>query len=238
MKQQPVENLSDCKAEDPIPDVYELLLNGNGVSATYYVNKLVSAVGSLAGFNIDLLTYITTKVAGDWNAIQTASIAVSDLASYNRSYSAAISTASTQLSTDWSGSAADSAGDYFSSLSTTLDAQAESLETISTQLHDLAITAYNLANGISGVIQYLGDAAAAFIAAKIAAATAEATVLGAPAGVALEAVAATQLVRVLMYWKQIVSLFGNFYTTVQGVIGLLTTTRASLTLQKIPELPA
>ncbi|GAA5064663.1 hypothetical protein [Nocardia callitridis] len=82
----PIAALTEPQPNDPIPDLVELVINGNAISPSYWINYVLSNT-----IRVDPLTYATDKIAGDWKAVQQAGAAVANMSDYLRDYAREVS---------------------------------------------------------------------------------------------------------------------------------------------------
>ncbi|WP_433755530.1 hypothetical protein [Nocardia sp. CA-135398] len=75
MTKTPSEYLAEPSLEDPLNDSFEFLITSNAISPTYWACKWCENV-----LGTDPLKWFTTKISGDWEALQKAGKAVENLA--------------------------------------------------------------------------------------------------------------------------------------------------------------
>lgn len=232
MSDQPIATLKTPQSSDPIPNLAELVLNGNGVSLTYGINEAIKKFTQQ-----DPLGTVTNKLAGNWEELQKSSLAIQNLSEYNKAFSLAVSTATATVRGSWEGNASDSAAQYFGSIVEALDLQVETLQTISDEVERFATSSYQLAGLAAGSVQSLVDntiIALAILAASIAA---KAGVITAPVSAGFDAMLALQIVRILLYFYSLIGTIGDIFTSAEGVIGTLVALSADLDFDGLKELP-
>ncbi|MGN2641678.1 hypothetical protein ACTD5D_37045 [Nocardia takedensis] len=216
MTETPIEVLTDPVADDPVPDLVELATNANFVSPAYWLNGIVKTI---TGF--DALTTITDYVAGDWDALQQAGIAIEKLAEYNTAYSGGVEAAVKEFDASWRGNAADNARTYFASVTDRLDQQVDPLQEIAESIKAFALSSYGLAQTISGLVQTLFDLAAMYAIKQATVAALSATVAGAPAAAAMQAAAALDAARMIKTAIDIWSKLGLMFAGSEGAVALM-----------------
>ncbi|MFC6011017.1 hypothetical protein [Nocardia lasii] len=232
MSDQPVANLVTPEKSDPIPDLVELVINGNGVSLSYRINYLIMTLTSF-----DLLALITNDLAGDWSELQKSGQAVANLAQYNKDLASTIEVATAVMRNGWEGNAADNAGEYFSTLATTLSAQVETLNGISDEIAKCASASYNLAALAAGAVQEAIDISVVILALIAASIASKSSVVAAPASLGVDAVIAAQVVRLGLAIYKIVGFLSKIFTTVQAAAGFVEALQADIDFTKLIELP-
>lgn len=232
MTAQPIAELQVPQSEDPIPNLAELILNGNGVSLTYLVNEAIKTF-----IQQDPLGTVTNKVAGNWEELQRASQAVGNLSAYNTAVSTAVSTATATVRGTWEGNASDNAAQYFGTIVEALDLQVQPLASISDELDTFATAAYELAGLAAGAVQSLVDNTVIALTVLAASVAAKAGVVSAPASLGLDAVLAVQILRIVTYFYKLTGLIGDIFTSAEGIIGTITAMSAGLQFENLKELP-
>ncbi|WP_067859154.1 hypothetical protein [Nocardia shimofusensis] len=218
----PIAKLSEPQPDDPVHDYVELVISGNGTSLTYHLNNLIVMASSPfvdGGFNC--ISTITNNLSGDWVALQQSADAIRKLAEYNSAYHEAIDAALNDSNTSWQGNAAESARKFFSSLTDALDGQIEPLTTVADEISAYAMASYGMANGIADLVQTLGDLAIQWMATEIASGTAAASVVGAGAAAALQAVAKAILAVMATKIVEIIGKLGHMVNASEALLGLV-----------------
>lgn len=232
MTEQPVAKLQIPVESDPIPNLVELVTNGNGFSLTYGINMTIATFTSW-----DPLTTIVNELAGDWEELQRSSQSVYNLAQYNEALASTIDLATATVRGEWEGNASDSARDYFSSISGVLAQQVETLRTIAGEIQKFASASYNLAALAAGAVQEAVDIAISLAALAVASLVGKGSGVGAPASLGLDAVIAVQVIRLVAACKTIVGFLSKINTAVQGAAGIVEAMTAELNSGKLVELP-
>lgn len=228
----PVGNLAEPQPNDPIPDLVELVINGNAVSPTYWINYVLK---STIGY--DPLTYTTNSISGDWEAMQKAGTAVGNLSDYLRSYALAVSAAARETDSTWDGNAADSAKSYFDKLSTALTAQAGTLKDISYTLDEYALSSYAMAQVICGMLQEVFDWAI-IVAVKAAASAAMATTgIGAAGSALTMASSAFEIAMIIERWQDALGTLTTWAMKTEGVGSVVVGGVAMISNTTLPALP-
>ncbi|MFF0528162.1 WXG100 family type VII secretion target [Nocardia amikacinitolerans] len=229
----PIEKLTEPKETDPIPDLAELIINGNGVSMTYIANTIIK---TFTGY--DILGTITNKYTGDWAALQKAADAVRNLADYNTEYHKAIDSAMSKVDQSWAGNAADSARSFFTTLTDALDNQVDPLHALAETIDNVANIAYANANALAAIVQTLGDLVIAWIVNQAAKAAAASSVVGAPYAAALVSVDAAITAFVGLETVKFIGILGNVISAIQGLSGVIAEGTLAVTDSvQIPDLP-
>ncbi|APE32754.1 hypothetical protein BOX37_00815 [Nocardia mangyaensis] len=227
----PIDKLTTPTSSDPVPDFVELIIAGNGVSLTYYANMIIKGVTGT-----DLIGTITNKLSGDWAALQQSAGAIRNLTEYNTAYHNSIDTAMSNVEDSWKGNAADSARDFFSELTAALDSQIDPMNEVADALDEFALASYGMANGIAGVVQYLGDLVIQLVVTWAAQVAAASSVVGAPAVAALKAVEAAILAFMALKVVQIISMIGNIVNGAEAMMGYLHAGGSAIQAAEVPEL--
>lgn len=226
----PVSKLGDPTVTDPVPNLLELIINGNGVSLTYGLNTLIAGV---TGW--DAIATITNYVSGDWGALQKSAGAIRNLAFYNDAYQQSVDSAISNFAQTWKGNAADNARTYFTKLGDALSDQIGPMLEMADKIDEFARLSYDLANGIAALVQYLGDLAIQWVVAEAAAIAAASSGIAAAAAPALKAVAAAIAAVMALQTVKAIGMFGNWFSAAQGLNGYLSLESADVV--KIPKLP-
>ncbi|RBO90282.1 WXG100 family type VII secretion target [Nocardia puris] len=227
----PISALTEPQPSDPIPDLVELVINGNIVSPSYWINYvLVNTIG------VDPLSYTTNKIAGDWQALQKAGTALDNMAEYLRDYARTISTENTTVHNTWKGNAADAADDYFDELTKALNTQAGALRDISMTVEEYSLASYYMAQYICGKTQDIYDLAI-ILAIKQAAAWAMAsTGVGAVGSVFTTASAVYEVAQIIKTWGEVLGQFTTWVFRAEAAIGVILGAVATVSSTDIPSL--
>lgn len=227
----PVDFLSDPKPDDPIPDLVELIINGNIVSPSYYVNYIINST-----FGFDILTETTNKFAGDWQALQTAGVAVRDISKYLGSFATAVSQASRDADASWDGNAADAAREHFQTLSDALRVHSAALKRISSTLDTYSQSSYYMAQFICGKIQDIYDFAIIWAIKAAASAAMASTGVGAVGSVFTMASGAYEVAQMISSWQKVLGQFTQIVFAAEAAIGVVTGAAATMQSTSIPQL--
>ncbi|MFD3592192.1 WXG100 family type VII secretion target [Nocardia sp. NPDC058640] len=227
----PISTLSAPSPNDPIPDLVELIINGNIVSPSYWVNYILNAT-----FGIDILKDTTNKFAGDWQALQTAGAAVGNMSDYIREYSAAISQASRTVDSSWNGNAAESAQDYFKNLSTALTESAVALKDVSATIDEYALSSYYMAQFICGKIQDIYDFAIIWAIKAAASAAMASTGVGAVGSAFTMASGAYEVAQMIASWQKVLGKFTELVFASEAAAAIIVGGAASVSSTSIPQL--
>ncbi len=101
--------------------------------------------------------WVAGEVAGDWEAVQKAGVAIKNLSEFNEAYAGMINSATATVGYDWQGHAAESAKEYFTKLSTVLKSQIPDLAGLGAQFESIATGMYEMSNAIKGLLETLTD---------------------------------------------------------------------------------
>ncbi|MGV9614416.1 hypothetical protein [Nocardia xishanensis] len=157
---RPEGKLGEPNAEDHISNDVAFWLGANFVSPAYWVKW---AIQKFTG--VDILEWVASEVAGDWQAVKRAAITVQNLAEFNSAFSRSIKTEwNNRLDQSWDGNAAENAKQYFEKLAWALDGQVGQLKGIAQQLNNLADAMADLCRGLGDLLQEIIDLAAVAVA--------------------------------------------------------------------------
>lgn len=159
---------------------------GNAYSVSYYLLEIIKATT-----NWDPVGDIQKYLGGDWEALLKSANAAQHLAEFNTAYGDAVEAAVKNFEASWSGNAAVSANEYFTDFTSAIDAQHDPLVKIADTIAGFAWDAYGIAQAVQALILQLLDYALYWALTKAAARVARmttATLYGAAAAAALEAV--------------------------------------------------
>ncbi|MEV0364286.1 hypothetical protein [Nocardia fusca] len=192
---------------------------GNAYSVSFYLLEIIKAT---TGWNPvgDVQKYL----GGDWEALLKSAKAAENLAEFNTAYSESVSAAVKDFESSWRGNAATSANEYFANFTSAIDSQREPLEEISGVIATFAWDAYGVAQAVQALILELLDMAIEWAltqaAAKVARAT-SATLYGAAAAAALEAVCLAIVAKMKANVLKQVKLLGRILSGSAAAIGTL-----------------
>ncbi|MFC4124106.1 WXG100 family type VII secretion target [Nocardia rhizosphaerae] len=227
--EQPVAALAEPQPSDPIPDLVELVINGNAISPTYWINYVLKTT-----IGYDPLTDTTNKIAGDWEALQKAGTAVGNMSDYLSDYSQAIKTAAREADASWDGNAAEAAKTYFDSVTSALATQVSKLKDISTTIDEFALSSYYSAQVVCGLLQEIFDNAIIAAIKYAAAATMAATGVGAAGSAATIASAAFELVTIIARWQDVLGKFTDWVFSAEGAAAVVLAGVAEVSSTALP----
>ncbi|MFI5501521.1 hypothetical protein ACIA5E_20865 [Nocardia asteroides] len=232
MTAAPAEHLTEPALEDPLSDQFEFLITSNAISPTYWTCKWSETV-----LGTDPLKWVTTKISGDWEALQKAGKAVENLAAYSSAFSESVKSAATAVDATWDGNAATSAQTYFAQLTAAISAQVEPLKTMAAEIDKYATTAYHLSTAMSNALQTLLDWAAIAVIEWAAAQASALSGVGLVATTALVAAATTTTLKVIAEWGKLVETFNAGYVALEAIAGVGFGVAAVLESAEMPALP-
>ncbi|MFQ6397596.1 hypothetical protein ACLMAJ_29640 [Nocardia sp. KC 131] len=232
MTKTPSEHLAEPSLEDPLNDSFEFLITSNAISPTYWACKWCENV-----LGTDPLKWLTTKISGDWESLQTAGKAVENLASYSASFSESVKSAATTVDATWDGNAATNAQAYFTKLSAAISAQVEPLKEMATEINRFASTAYHLSTAMSNALQTLLDWGAMAVIERAAAEASALTGVGIFATAALVAAATATTAKVIAEWGLLVEKFNAAYVALEAIAGVGFGVVAVVESADLPSLP-
>ncbi|TCJ99779.1 WXG100 family type VII secretion target [Nocardia alba] len=215
MSKAPSECLTEPSPEDPLSDQFEFLITSNAISPSYWVCKWCENV-----LGTDPLKWVTSKISGDWEALQKAGKAVENLAAYSSTFSDSVKSAATTVDATWDGNAATSAQAYFTKLSSAVSAQVGPLQEMADEINRFASSAYHLATAMSNALQALLDWGAIALIQLAAAEVAGLTGVGLVATAALVAAASLTILKVIKAWNDLVQTFNTGYAALEGIAGV------------------
>ncbi|WP_280220101.1 hypothetical protein [Nocardia neocaledoniensis] len=229
----PVGSLTEPQPSDPIPDLVELVINGNLVSPSYWINYVLAHT-----IGVDPLTYTTNKIAGDWQSLQKAGTALGNISDYLRDYGHSISAGNRETQTSWDGNAADAADAYFDTLTQALTTQASTLKDISTTVDEYSLASYYMAQFICGRIQDIYDAAIILAIKEAAAAAMATTGVGAIGSVFTTASAVYEVAQIVEGWGKVLGQFTKWVFLAEATAGTILGGVATVSSTAIPTLGA
>ncbi|MFI2233111.1 hypothetical protein [Nocardia testacea] len=228
----PVEKLAEPALEDPMNDKFEFLVTSNEISPTYWAcTWLKNVVG------VDPVEWFSQKVAGDWEALQRAGVAVENLAAYNTSFAIEVENAAKAVDPTWDGNAAMNAQTYFGELAAAVTAQVDALNAVADEIKNYANAAYYGAKTIGDSVQTLLDIGAIAIIEWAAVKVSAATGVGVVATAALVAAATLTTLRAIAEFNMMVSKLSALYIGLEGTAGLVYAGLGAIQSGDLPTLP-
>ncbi|MFQ6228994.1 WXG100 family type VII secretion target [Nocardia sp. NPDC002869] len=228
----PVEKLAEPALEDPMNDKFEFLVTSNEISPTYWAcTWLKNVVG------VDPVEWFSQKIAGDWEALQQAGVAVENLAAYNTSFAAEVENAAKAVDPTWDGNAASNAQTYFAELATAIAGQVDALNAVADEIKNYANAAYYGAKTIGDSVQTLLDIGAIAIIEWAAVKVSAATGVGVVATAALVAAATLTTLRAIAEFNMMVSKLSALYIGLEGTAGLIYAGLGAIQSGDLPTLP-
>ncbi|MEV0046509.1 hypothetical protein AB0H60_23995 [Nocardia rhamnosiphila] len=228
----PVEKLAEPALEDPMNDKFEFLVTSNEISPTYWAcTWLKNVVG------VDPVEWFSQKIAGDWEALQQAGVAVENLAAYNTSFAAEVENAAKAVDPTWDGNAASNAQTYFAELATAIAGQVDALNAVADEIKNYANAAYYGAKTIGDSVQTLLDIGAIAIIEWAAVKVSAATGVGVVATAALVAAATLTTLRAIAEFNMMVSKLSALYIGLEGTAGLVYAGLGAIQSGDLPTLP-
>ncbi|MEV3962948.1 hypothetical protein AB0M34_18930 [Nocardia sp. NPDC050193] len=213
-------------------DKFEFLVTSNEISPTYWAcTWLKNVVG------VDPVEWFSQKVAGDWEALQQAGVAVDNLAAYNTSFATEVENAAKAVDPTWDGNAATNAQTYFAELATAVTAQVDALNAVADEIKNYANAAYYGAKTIGDSVQTLLDIGAIAIIEWAAVKVSAATGVGVVATAALVAAATLTTLRAIAEFNMMVSKLSALYIGLEGTAGLIYAGLGAIQSGDLPTLP-
>ena len=229
MVDRPAAELVDPQSYDPVPDLVENIVGASQyISVSYWIGW---AVEQICGTNPWM--WVAEQFAGDYEAAQRAGIALKNLGEFNAAYSAAVkNNTEAVIPAAWQGNAAESAHEYFSSLSKALTDQVAELQSIGREFETMAVGVYEAAAGFKGFFEMALDwAIIAAVEAAAAAATSWTIVGGIAGGVAT----AASIYKGVTAWQQALHYHTIAWNAVQSFTGVVAGYLAALDgMEKVP----
>ncbi|MGW6729500.1 WXG100 family type VII secretion target [Nocardia sp. NPDC055029] len=232
MTTAPAEHLTEPALEDPLSDKFEFLITSNAISPTYWACKWCENV-----LGTDPLKWVTTKISGDWEALQKAGKAVENLAAYSSAFSESVKTAATTVDATWDGNAATSAQDYFTKLTAAVSAQVGPLQEMADEINRFASSAYHISTAMSNSLQAVLDWGAIAVIEWAAVKVAGLSGVGIVATAALVAAATLTTLKVINEWNTLVQTFNTGYAALEGIAGVGFGVYAVVESAEMPVLP-
>ncbi|MET8795372.1 hypothetical protein ABZV91_02760 [Nocardia sp. NPDC004568] len=213
-------------------DKFEFLVTSNEISPTYWAcTWLKNVVG------VDPVEWFSQKIAGDWEALQQAGVAVANLAAYNTGFAAEIENAAKAVDPTWDGNAAADAQTYFAELATAVAVQVDALNSVADEIENYANAAYYGAKTIGDSVQTLLDIGAIAIIEWAAVKVSAATGVGVVATAALVAAATLTTLRAIAEFNMMVSKLSALYIGLEGTAGLIYAGLGAIRSGDLPTLP-
>ncbi|WP_336085286.1 WXG100 family type VII secretion target [Nocardia sp. SSK8] len=228
----PVSKLADPQPSDPIPDLVELIINGNAVSPSYWINYVLK---STIGY--DPLTYTTNSISGDWEAMQKAGTAIGNLSDYLVSYKLDVSQAARTANETWDGNAADSAMDYFKELTAAISTQASALKDISTTIEEYSLSSYAMAQVVCGMLQEVFDYVIILAIKYAASAVMASTGIGAVGSAAAIASSAFEIAMIIERWQDALGTLTTWVMKTEAAASVVVGGAAMLSGTSLPQVP-
>ncbi|MFD4369384.1 hypothetical protein [Rhodococcus sp. NPDC058521] len=240
MTTEPRAALVEPIASDPVPDVLENALSGSYLSPTYWLTAPVMGALGLIGVEKNPIDIIADDIAGDWQAVQEAGLAVRSLGEFNSQMSEALSTAMSTTSESWDGDAAASASDYFGELARAIESQKFAINSMGSQIDSLAIGMYEASEAVKGL---LGTATDLMVQFLLELAAAGATALLTATGLGAVVAAASWAAALRTGWKlyevisKIPEILGYALQGAEAAAGVITGYMGAVRDVKFPALP-
>lgn len=232
MSARPDDALVETTASDPIPDLLERTLGMYYLSPSFYVAELCKFV-----VGTDPWVYAAQHCGGDWESVLRTSDGVNRLATFHRAYATAVDDVHGTVA-PWDGSAGGAAGRYLTDLQNALDEQARAVHGISEQLEKIAVSMYELNQAFAEILSVITDAAIRVLIRIAATSIAAATGVGVLGSAAIAASSVVDLVIISDQWRTAIDVHTTVWTSIQGLIGVLTGNLAKIENIEIPGLPA
>ena len=215
----------------PIPPVGEVILSfPDYISPGHWT---LWAMEKVCGCNP--AEWIAEQVAGDWEKVAAAGVALERLAEFYRSFGDAIGEEIAKVSTSWSGEAAGATVTWFSNLAVTLHGQAEPLRKIGDDFRVLAYGVYAAVKSVVSLLELLLDCLLAMAASAAAGALTAATGVGAVLGGAGGVIA---FLKAASVWQQIIEVHGKVVAACMGLVGMVAGTLGAVSGLEQHPLPA
>jgi hypothetical protein len=215
MASSPGDLLTTPQPTDPVPDLVENILGASQyISISYWLGW---AAQQVCGTNP--WQWIAEQYAGDWKAVQAAGLALEQLGKFNTAFAKEIDEGAADLfPAHWQGNAAESAQQYFSTLTQAINDQVPDLEGMGGQFKTMAVGMYETANGIKGLWEFLLDLLIAIGLEAAAAAATSWTVIG---PIISGAAAAATIAKAIGVWGQILEAHNHAWNAVQAFTGIM-----------------
>lgn len=227
----PLDELTDPIVADPIPDKLENYLGiSQYITPSYWLGEAMTLVIGTNPFQ-----WAAEQFTGDWRAVQTAGQAVQTLAAFNETFASTLNSAVAHVGYGWEGNARDAADDYFSGVVQVLRGQIGVLVQLGWQLDVTAVSVYETAGALKGMLESLLDLLIAIGIEMAATAASTVTVVGPFLGGISIAFTAGQAVA---KWEAILGLFGTLWNAVQAFSGLVTGLLGEVSNNSLPHLPS
>ncbi|CAM2947816.1 hypothetical protein SAXI111661_10110 [Saccharomonospora xinjiangensis] len=213
MAESPASVLVEPRSSDPIPDLLENVIGiSQYISVSYWVGQAIDLI-----FDVNPFEWIAQQLAGDWEKVQEAGVALEKLSEFNAVLSSVITSELETVSSDWEGNAFDSAGNYFSDLARTIEGQQGTLKAMGKEFEQTAIGMYETANSMKGFLEMLMDLLIAIGLELAAAAASSWTIIG---PILSGAAAAATIGKALGVWDDLLQAHTIAWNAVQGLAGV------------------
>ncbi|GGC73896.1 hypothetical protein IEU95_15790 [Hoyosella rhizosphaerae] len=199
-------------------------------SPAYWVNEVL-----IAALNVDPMGEVSRWLIGDFEAFQRVGTALMNVAEFNTAYEQSMTRGAQLLTETWTGEAASGANNYFTTLAHAIGDQSDSLRDMGRAFHDFSSSAYQFAQTIGSMMNWLIDQA---ITLAINASAAAALSWTGPGAVALVGAAALQVTLMLNTWSNIISTFDDAVNMARLIVGVLEGASAAVNRSNLPPLPA
>ncbi|AOW92045.1 hypothetical protein BFN03_03235 [Rhodococcus sp. WMMA185] len=232
---EPSSALTTPVAEDPVPNLLENALDGSLTSPTYLVGEAMVFCG-MVGSN-DPWAFISDRLAGDWQAVQTAGKSLEGLAEFSTSMAEELSTAKSSAMNSWKGEAADEAERYFLELGKVLESQSPVIRKMAKQLDQTSFGLYEASESIKDLVGDLIDWLVIVGIKATAALFAGGSGAGAPAAVAFLAAALLAAKSAWNIVDKIHEIMNYAWAGAQATVGLISGHLATVKDTPLPALP-
>src|SRR6266568_4580238 len=224
----PQDALKEPKAEDPLPGAVSFFVGGNFISPSYYITWVLKHT-----IDFDPFEWVARQVAGDWEAVEKAADAATNLGVFNDDFAKSIkSDWANSAQNSWKGHAGDGANSYFQGLSGAVEWQVGPLQEIGHELSNIASSMRNLGRALADILQDLSDLALLWAATEISAAYAG------PAGEAFgAAVSAAYVIEMIAKRAELFEKVETVYKAITGIVAVLEGLTSHTSADKLPELP-
>ncbi|GAA3393342.1 hypothetical protein [Cryptosporangium minutisporangium] len=229
--EDPTRHLTEPHPEASVSNGYVTATSwADSLSLTHWLNQSIEA---MTGHNV--LDELLEPFAGDWEAIATFGLALSNLARAMQDLGINVQQTTVRLDPSWDGNAADAAYRYFSGLAAETSGTQFPLDDAAVQYEDLSKGMWALLDTMTGLLKQLIDKA---LIAAIAAAAGTALLETVVAPVIGYGVAALQVIQMLELLNRCLVLATSANALIFGFIGLVTTTSNRVSGLKGVQLPA
>lgn len=226
MRETPASQLSPPEPDQPIPWLVDQFTLSIGDFASP-AHLLLWTFDQICGCNP--VEWAAEKVAGDWNAMARAGVAVENLARFHTAYADQLRAGADTIRQSWTGNAATAAGEYFDDLAQVVADQAEPLRELGNSFSMVAYGMWADADALAGIIEIVLDIAIQatldFYAAMLAEAAGPA---GQPTAVAMIARAYQRIREATVVWSEALEWLDRVQLAVKAFIGTVGVLVASL----------